>query len=147
GIGVVMSLRPPILPTPQRESPTLLDDSVGLIHVCPREPTMDDANKPETVEPRNSSDSSDPVVVAVIPKNKADDVIISLCRYNGHDLIDVRVYSAFNGVAEKRPTRKGVCVNVALLPALIAALNAAAAEAHRLGLLTQAAPDQSPVNG
>src|SRR5262249_50730618 len=53
----------------------------------------------------------------------------------------------FNGITETRPTRKGVCVNVVLLPALIAALNAAAAEAHRLGLLPQAEPDQPTVNG
>src|SRR5262249_9710276 len=108
-----------------------------------------DANIIPEIEPHNSgSDAGDTVVVAVIPKNKSDNLVVSLCRYKGHKLVDVRVYGRFNGITETRPTRKGVCLNVTLLPALIAALNAAVAEAHRLCLLPQAgSDDQPPVNG
>src|SRR5262245_32870352 len=49
-----------------------------------------DANISE-IEPHNSSDAGDTVVVAVIPKNKSDNLVVSLCRYKGHKLVDVRV--------------------------------------------------------
>jgi hypothetical protein len=98
---------------------------------------------PEPLDWRNPPDAGDPLVVAVISKNRCDDLFVSLCRYNGHDLVDVRVHSLFKGVTEKRPTRKGVSLKVALLPELIAALNAAVSEARRLGLLRQ---DQAPLD-
>ena len=45
---------------------------------------------------------------------------MGLREYRGHHLVDVRVY--YDAGSEMRPTKKGVCFNVALLPEVVAAL-------------------------
>jgi hypothetical protein len=85
------------------------------------------------------SDSYDGVVVGCVPKNRAEDVVVTLSRFNGHDLLDLRVHALFGGADTKRPTRKGISLNVARLPDLLAVLHRAGGEAHRLGLLADAA--------
>jgi hypothetical protein len=100
-------------------------------------------NIPDPVDQRNPTDVGHTVVIARIAKNKVDDIVVSLARYREHDLIDVRVHTLFQGVTERRPTKRGVSLKITSLPELIAALNAAAAEAHRLGLLPSA-PDPAP---
>lgn len=59
-------------------------------------------------------------------------------RFNGHDLVDVRVHMLSVDAPTGRPTRKGVALKVGLLPELIAALSTALAEARQRGLM----PDQ-----
>jgi hypothetical protein len=107
---------------------------------------MDTRNIPEPLDQHNSADAADTLVVATIPKNKSDDLVVSLCRFNGHNLLDLRVHAAFGGDATKRPTRKGISINVTRLPELIAALHGAADEARRLGLLADDAPDATPAD-
>lgn len=75
--------------------------------------------------------------VAIIEKNSLEEVRVTLDQYSGHHLIDVRVYADFrSGNVETRgPTKKGVSLNIAKLPDLIAARVTAKAEAERRGLL------------
>lgn len=75
--------------------------------------------------------------VAVIDKNSREDVRVTLDEYSGHQLIDVRTFADFKAgnVEGRGPTKKGVSLNVAKLPALIDALEAARDEAQRRGLL------------
>lgn len=75
--------------------------------------------------------------IAVIEKNTLEDVRVSLDEYSGHQLIDVRTYVDFkSGNVEGRgPTKKGVSLNIAKLPDLIAALEDARSEAERRGLI------------
>jgi Transcriptional Coactivator p15 (PC4) len=81
---------------------------------------------------------SDAVPIAVLPKNKAEEIRISLSEYNGHNLINVRVWSdRRNGNGEGRvPTKAGIACRVVLLPALIAALQKAEQQARAAGLLS-----------
>ena len=63
-------------------------------------------------------------------------VVVSLDRYNGHDLVDVRSFVAYEDGEAPKATKKGVSIKVGLLPELIAALRAAEAEARARGLIT-----------
>jgi Transcriptional Coactivator p15 (PC4) len=74
--------------------------------------------------------------IAVIRKNAAEEIRVELSEFNGHDLINIRVWTdPRDGGAERIPTKAGVCCRVALLPELIEALRQAEAEARREGLL------------
>ncbi len=75
-------------------------------------------------------------LVKTISKNAREEIHVSLSEYQGHDLCDIRVH-ADNGV-EPIPTKKGVCLGVAKLPDLIAALQQAEAEAKAAGLFKEA---------
>src|SRR5262249_42856361 len=57
-----------------------------------------------------------------ISKNRRDMLRITPSRYEGYDLIDIRVYSPKPGTRELVPTKKGVSVAVDLVPTLIDAL-------------------------
>ena len=74
--------------------------------------------------------------VAVIQKNKLEEIRVGLNEFNGHDLINIRVWAEpRSGGSERIPTKAGIACRVALLPELIDALRKAEAEAHKLGLL------------
>ncbi len=73
--------------------------------------------------------------IAVIKKNRAEDIRVELTEYRGHDLIDIRVCATAGATGQRVATRKGLTLNVAFLPDLIAALQRAAARAA--GLLGQ----------
>lgn len=74
--------------------------------------------------------------IAVVRKNSAEEIRVALSEFNGHDLINIRVWTApRDGGAERIPTKAGICCRVALLPKLIEALRNAEAEARRAGLL------------
>ena len=67
-----------------------------------------------------------PTVVASLVKNSRERLRISLERYQGMDLIDLRVtveLTASSGI--QTPTKKGVSLRVELLPDFIEALNQA----------------------
>ena len=74
---------------------------------------------------------------AVLRKNMAEEIRIELSEFNGHDLVNIRVWAdPRNGGAERIPTKAGIACRIALLPELIAALQQAEAEARGRGLLS-----------
>ncbi len=78
---------------------------------------------------------ADALHIATVPKNGVEEVRVALSSYQGHALVDLRVYAEFGDDDERRPTKKGVALKVERLPALIGALQAAEAEARARGLL------------
>lgn len=74
------------------------------------------------------------MIIAAIPKNKREFVRIELDTFRGHNLFSLRVWAKTED-AEAVPTRKGVTIAVALLPDIIAALQAAEAEARKTDML------------
>ena len=59
----------------------------------------------------------EPIVIADFQKNKTEDIKLSLTEYQGHKLIDFRVYFK-NNEGESKPTKKGITVNVKFFPEL-----------------------------
>jgi hypothetical protein len=79
---------------------------------------------------------SEPVEIAKFWKNRrrSESVHVSLSEYEGHCLINVRVYlTGTDGI--DRPTPKGVAMGIRKLPELAEALVKAEAQARLLGLL------------
>jgi hypothetical protein len=79
---------------------------------------------------------SEPVEIAKFWKNRrrSESVRVSLSEYEGHCLINVRVYlTGTDGI--DRPTPKGVAMGIRKLPELAQALVKAEAQARSLGLL------------
>lgn len=60
--------------------------------------------------------------IATVAKNAREEIRIVLTNYKGHDLVDLRVFVEADGRPDRVPTRKGIAVKPALLPALIEAL-------------------------
>jgi len=86
-----------------------------------------------TLNDRNSQPSAP---TAVIQKNSAEEIRIGLAEYNGHDLLQVRVWADPRGGGSDRiPTKAGIACNVRLLPDLIEALQQAETRAREAGLL------------
>lgn len=75
-------------------------------------------------------------LVLIVPKNRREAVHVSLRRYKGRDIVDLRVFFR-NDEGTMLATGKGVAIAVEKLPALIEALNRAAGEAADLGLLDE----------
>lgn len=60
-------------------------------------------------------------VIATIPKNSKQEIRVSLDHFQGHDLLNMRVwYRTDQG--EMRPGKQGLAVRLAILPDLIHAL-------------------------
>ena len=71
---------------------------------------------------------SGPVVIATLRKNARESLRVALGRFQGVDLIDIRVtvdLTASSGI--QTPTKKGVSLRVGMLPDLIEALQKAQA--------------------
>lgn len=77
--------------------------------------------------------SVEPVIVAELAKNSREVLKVSLSRYHGHALADVRTYAPVTGLDVLCPTKRGVSVRVEMLDDLIEALGKAKAEAAALG--------------
>jgi hypothetical protein len=78
----------------------------------------------------------EPIIISKFWKNRRrnESVRVSLSEYEGHCLINVRVYcTGTDGI--DRPTPKGVAMGVRKLSALSRALVAAEAKARELGLI------------
>jgi hypothetical protein len=73
--------------------------------------------------------------IAIIPKNKPEDVRISLSKFNEVDLLNVRTSVEYSEDGERGPSKKGLSVRTAQLPALPKALHKAEQEARRRGLI------------
>lgn len=57
-------------------------------------------------------------MIKVIPKNKFQEIRVELKEFKGHNIIDIRIWNNVPDSNEKRPTTKGVTMNVELLPQL-----------------------------
>lgn len=77
--------------------------------------------------------SAEPVIVAELVKNSREVLKVTLTRYHGHALADVRTYAPVPGIEPLCPTKKGVTIRVEMLDEMIAALGKAKAEALALG--------------
>lgn len=76
-------------------------------------------------------------VFATIPKNSREHIRVGLSDYKGHRLAFLRVW-ADKADGTSVPTPKGLTVAIALLPAVIDALQATSDEARRTGVLSDA---------
>ena len=75
-------------------------------------------------------------LISVIRKNAAEEIRVELTEFNGHQLINIRVWTEpRNGGSERIPTKAGIACRVALLPEIIEALQQAEAQARARGLL------------
>ena len=75
-------------------------------------------------------------IAGSIRKNAAEEIRIELTEFNGHQLINIRVWTdPRNGGSERIPTKAGIACRVALLPEIIEALQQAEAQARARGLL------------
>lgn len=79
---------------------------------------------------------SEPIEIAKFWKNRGrnESVHVSLSEYEGHPLINVRIYSTGSDGID-RPTPKGVAMSIRKLPELAAALARAETKARELGLI------------
>ena len=75
--------------------------------------------------------------IATIEKNRSEELRIALKEYEGHHYVDLRTYTEpYSDHGQGRvPTKKGVTLGVAKLPALIEALREAEERARAAGLL------------
>lgn len=79
---------------------------------------------------------TEPVEIAKFWKNRArvESLHVSLSEYEGHALINVRIYATGTDGVD-RPTTKGVAMSIRKLPELARALVLAETRARELGLL------------
>lgn len=79
---------------------------------------------------------AEPVVISKFWKNRRrnESVHVSLSDYEGHSLINVRVYATGTDGID-RPTPKGLAMVVGRLPELADAITKALAKARELGLI------------
>src|SRR5438270_1261047 len=76
-------------------------------------------------------------LISVIRKNAAEEIRVELSEFNGHQLVNFRVWTdPRDGGAERIPTKAGIACRVALLPEIIEALQQAETEARERGLLS-----------
>lgn len=74
--------------------------------------------------------------IATIEKNRLEEVRVGLSEYEGHDLVNLRIWANYDAEdSERRPTKKGVTKKVSKLPELIATLQETQREAEAAGLL------------
>jgi Transcriptional Coactivator p15 (PC4) len=78
----------------------------------------------------------EPIIISRFWKNRrrAESVRIELSEYEGHVLINVRIWATGTDGID-RPTLKGVSMGIGKLPELARSLVKAEAKAHELGLL------------
>ncbi len=60
-------------------------------------------------------------------KNSSELVEVNITEFKGQEYVDVRIWTLTNPADSKdrQPTKKGVCINIDLLPRLITALQKA----------------------
>jgi hypothetical protein len=73
-------------------------------------------------------------VIREIRKNAREHIRVGLGSFKGHELFSVRVW-ADKGDGTNVPTPKGITCAVALLPAIIEALQKTRAHARKVGVL------------
>ena len=75
----------------------------------------------------------DRIFIATIQKNRSSEIRVSLEKYKGVNLVDVRIFEALDG-GDRRPTKRGISLVVTRIPALADAIQLALEEARRLGM-------------
>lgn len=103
----------------------------------PHGPSNFDQRRSDRVEdrPQGAGDQF-PIVIARLDKNRREQLRVALDRYQGINLLDLRVtvdLTEASGV--QTPTKKGISIQVRQLPALLDALHQAEARARQLGLI------------
>ena len=72
---------------------------------------------------------SDLRTIATVRKNNLEEIRVSVAIHDGYALVDLRVFTApKSSRGEPYPTKSGICLSKATLPALIQALQAAERE-------------------
>ena len=66
----------------------------------------------------------EPIVISEFQKNKMEEFKLSLTEYQGHNLLDFRIYFK-DKQGESKPTKKGITLNVKFFPELKEAIMAA----------------------
>jgi|YNPNPStandDraft_1061719.scaffolds.fasta_scaffold04715_7 hypothetical protein len=61
-------------------------------------------------------------IVHQFVKNATEEVRVSLTEFKGHKLIDLRIYFEPEDGGDRRPTKKGITIDVGLYPELKRAL-------------------------
>ena len=77
-------------------------------------------------------------VIEILEKNATEQIRIGITEFHGHDLAYVRVFfhnSKCGDLETYLPTKKGLTVNIAMLPEIIQALQKAEQVAVNAGLL------------
>lgn len=79
---------------------------------------------------------AEPVPIVKFWKNRQrnESVHVGLSKYEGHALINVRVYATGSDGID-RPTTKGIALGIRKLPELAAGITKALEKAHELGLI------------
>ena len=73
------------------------------------------------------------------PKNASEEVRVSITEYKGHKLIDLRIYYEPDDGGDRRPTKKGITIDVGLYPELKKAMMKMEKELLEKELLTEEA--------
>ena len=63
-------------------------------------------------------------LIATVPKNSREEVRVALSEFRGAAFVDLRIFADM-GHEDRSPTKKGIAIKPASLPALIEALQAA----------------------
>jgi transcriptional coactivator p15 (PC4) len=82
------------------------------------------------------------LVVGSFPKNKREEVRITLSKYKGFDLVGLRVWFKSEDGTYK-PGKSGFSIRTVLLPELVRILDRARTEAAKRGLLDAGAARQA----
>lgn len=82
---------------------------------------------------------AEPVPIVKFWKNRQrnESVHVDLSSYEGHPLVNVRVYATGSDGID-RPTTKGIALGIRKLPELAAGITKALAKARELGLIREA---------
>lgn len=72
-------------------------------------------------------------IVATIPKNAREEIRVILNEFNGHKLLNIRIFVNVDDRPDRRPTAKGLTIKRHLLPALMEALAKAQAAIEATG--------------
>ncbi|MEW6442452.1 MAG: transcriptional coactivator p15/PC4 family protein [bacterium] len=81
-------------------------------------------------------------IVDQFTKNATEEVRVSITEFRGHQLIDFRIYVEPKDGGERKPTKKGITINVNLYPKLKKAILKAEKELIKEGLIEEEALEQ-----
>jgi Transcriptional Coactivator p15 (PC4) len=84
-----------------------------------------------------------PILIGTLAMGSKAEVRVSLDSFQGRPRVDLRTWCDFSvgPVATRGPTKKGVSLPIADLPALLATIRDAEAKARSLGLLAKGGMD------
>jgi hypothetical protein len=77
--------------------------------------------------------TADAILVRDLPKNTTETLRVQLTTFNGHHLLDARVFTRYDSTGEIGPTKRGLSLKLDQLDALICALTEARQTAVALG--------------